>query len=358
MRIVIFGLSVSSSWGNGHAALWRGLIGVLLRRGHRVTFFERDQPWYADHRDVDTLPDGGELVLYSDWATNLPRARAALDRADLGIVTSYCADGIAAAQLLQESRVAARCFYDLDTPITLARLKAGETVPYIPPEGLGGFDLVLSYTGGRALGALRDRLGAHRVVPLYGSADPRVHRPGSPRAEFGGILSYLGTYAEDRQPALERLFLSPARRRPQDRFVLAGAQYPRGFPWTENLFFVRHLPASEHPDFYASSRLTLNITRSAMARAGWCPSGRLFEAAACGAPILTDAWDGIAEFFEPDREILIADTTEGAMAALDRSPNELAAIARRARERVLAEHTASRRAEQLVAALDVVGAPA
>ena len=352
MNIVIFGLSVSSSWGNGHAALWRGLIRALLAGGHRVTFFERDVPYYADNRDLDTLPEGGALVLYRDWAEALPTMRRALDGADVGMVTSYCPDALAATRLLGEARLPVRCFYDLDTPVTLARLEAGETVDYIGPDGLRGFDLVLSYTGGAALDALTSRLGARLVVPIYGSVDPDLHRPAPARTEYAALLSYIGTYAADRQAALERLFVEPARRRPQDRFVIAGAQYPDGFPWTANTWFVRHLPPPEHPAFYSSSRLTLNVTRDAMARSGWCPSGRLFEAAACGVPILSDGWAGLDAFFTPDAEILVADTTDDAMRALATPPATLAAMARRARERTLDEHTAARRAGEMIAAFE------
>ncbi len=352
MTIVIFGLSVSSSWGNGHAALWRGLIRALLAAGHRVTFFERDVPYYADTRDLDCLPDGGTLVLYRDWTEALPAVRRALDGADVGVVTSYCPDALAATRLLEDTRLPVRCFYDLDTPVTLARLQAGEPVDYIGPGGLAGFDLVLSYTGGAALDALKTRLGARRVAAIYGSVDPDLHRPAAPRTDYAALLSYIGTYAADRQAALERLFVVPARRRPGDRFVIAGAQYPDGFPWTSNTWFVRHLPPPEHPAFYSSSRLTLNVTREPMARSGWCPSGRLFEAAACGVPILSDRWTGLDAFFVPGAEILVADTTEQALDALATPPDALAALARRARERTLDEHTAARRAAQMVAAFE------
>ncbi len=352
MKLVVFGLAVSSSWGNGHAALWRGLIGALTRAGHRVTFFERDTKWYADNRDLAVLPGEARLVLYPDWAAALPEARRALADADAALVTSYCPDGRAASDLVLDSRAAARCFYDLDTPITLARLEAGEDVEYLPLQGLGGFDLVLSYTGGAALDALRTRLGARRTAPLYGSVDPALHRPAAPASQYGADLSYIGTFAADRQATLERLLIEPARRRPERRFLIAGAQYPADFPWSANIFFVRHLPPAEHPAFYASGRLTLNVTRAAMARMGFCPSGRLFEAAACGIPILSDWWQGLDHFFEPGGEILIARTTEDALAALDLPAPALATVARRARARVLAEHTAERRAGELVAALE------
>jgi spore maturation protein CgeB len=289
-------------------------------------------------------------VLYAEW--DAARARRAADNADVAMVTSYCPDAIAATALVLESRAPLRCFYDLDTPVTLARLAGGEPVDYIGPDGLRFFDLVLSYTGGGALDALRRQLGALRVVPIYGSVDPEVHRPGRPQPHYRAALSYLGTYAADRQPALERLFLGPARHRPADRFALGGAMYPKDFPWTENIYFVRHLPPGQHADFYASSRLTLNITRAAMAAMGWCPSGRLLEAAACGVPLLSDSWEGLEAFFKPGSEILIAGTTDEALAALALPDDALAAVARRARERTLDEHTAAHRAREMVAAFE------
>jgi spore maturation protein CgeB len=347
MKLVVFGLSISSSWGNGHATLWRGLCRSLAHRGHQVHFFERDTSYYAPHRDYTQIP-GGALHLYSDWNGILPVARRHLSDADAGMVTSYCPDGIAATELVLSSNVPVRCFYDLDTPVTLATLRAGGQVSYIGPRGLRDFDLVLSYTGGRALTELRERLGAQRTAPLYGSVDPSAHRPVPPHDRFTADLSYLGTYAEDRQAALERLFVEAARRFPQGRFLIGGAMYPPDFPWTRNIYFVHHLPPGEHPAFYCSSRWTLNVTRRDMAAMGYCPSGRLFEAAACGAPIVSDEWEGLDEFFSPGREIVLARTTADTLAALSMPEEERLRIARAARERTLDEHTAGRRADEMI----------
>jgi spore maturation protein CgeB len=343
MKIIIFGLTISSSWGNGHATLWRGLCRALIARGHKIVFFERDTPYYAANRDLTEL-DGAQLVLYPDWASVRSLAAECLAGADVGMVTSYCPDGIAATELVLESTATKRVFYDLDTPITLDRLNLGQDVSYIGPRGLRDFDLVLSYTGGGALSALRESLGARRTAPLYGSVDPDTHRPVSPRSEFLSDLSYLGTYAADRQPALESLFIEPAHRRPGQRFVIGGAQYPQEFPWGPNIFFVRHVAPREHSAFYCSSRLTLNVTRKAMSAMGYCPSGRLFEAAACGAPLLSDYWDGLDDFYTPGSEIVVAKDSADAIDALDLSDAELTAVARRARERTLMEHTAAKRA--------------
>jgi spore maturation protein CgeB len=351
MKLVVFGLAVSSSWGNGHATLWRGLIRALADRGHIVVFFERDVPYYAAHRDMWDIA-GGRLHLYASWSEARELARRELDDADVGMITSFCPDARQAEPLLFESRAARRVFYDLDTPVTLERLTRGEAVSYIGPRGLADYDVVLSYTGGRSLEALQAELGARVAVPLFGSVDPRAHQPAAPTSLFQADLSYLGTYSADRQQALVRLFIQPARHRPERRFVLGGSQYPRDFPWSANIYYMRHVAPDWHPAFYSSSRLTLNVTRSPMAAIGYCPSGRLFEAAACGAPILSDAWPGLDQFFQPGSEILVAESSDDAVAALDLSDAQLAAIARRARERTLAEHTADHRADALVRILD------
>ena len=356
MKLVIFGLTISSSWGNGHATLWRALCRALRARGHEVIYFERDVPYYAAHRD-ETRPDGCDLRLYAGWDEVAAEARRALLDADVGMVTSYCPDGRAASAAVLDAPRAIKVFYDLDTPVTLVRLREGEAIPYLPAEGLESFDLVLSYTGGRALDELRCALGARAVAPLYGSVDPDVHRPVPPDPALVCDLSYLGTYAADRQAALDRLFLEPARRSPSRRFTLAGSQYPADFAWSPNIFYLSHLPPGDHPSFYASSGLTLNITRGPMAEMGYCPSGRLFEAAACGAPILSDWWEGLNEFFAPPDEILIAATTGDALSALELGPAERQAIGARGRERALDCHTAAVRAAELEQILDSFGMP-
>lgn len=359
MRFVIFGLTISSSWGNGHATLWRGLCRGLAARGHSVLFLERDTPYYSEHRDLPE-PPGATLVLYESWDSVRERAEEETRAADVAIVTSYCPDALHAAASITGTRPGpVRVFYDLDAPVTLSRTRAGERVPYLPPEGLAGFDLVLSYAGGSALAEIRERLGARHVAPLYGSVDPDVHRPAPTDPPLEGDLSYLGTYAADRQGALDRLFLTPARRLPGRDFVLGGSQYPPEFPWTPNIRYVRHVPPSRHGAFYSSSRFTLNITRGPMLATGYCPSGRLFEAASCGAAIVTDRWSGLEEFFAPGAEIVVADGPEDVERALRMDAEEAAAIGAAARRRALAEHTAERRAEELEALLEsAVSGPA
>lgn len=349
MHFVIFGLSISSTWGNGHATLWRGLLKAMARRGHTVAFYERDLPYYANARDEWEIPPSVSLHLYDSWDFIRAEAERDLARADVALCTSYCPDGAVASRSILDSRAMVRGFYDLDTPVTLDAIQAGKAVPYLPPGGLADFDLVLSYTGGRAVSELRSRLGAREVAALYGSVDPDTHRPTAASDEIRSALSYLGTYAADRQAALEELFVQPAGKAPQLRFVLAGAQYPADFPWSPNIFFLQHLPPSVHPALFCSSRATLNITRRAMAQYGYCPSGRLFEAAACGVPILSDEWEGLDAFFTPEEEILCVRSADSVLEALELSDVELARISEAARFRTLHQHTAEHRIAELEA---------
>jgi spore maturation protein CgeB len=343
-------LSISSSWGNGHATIWRGLCKGLKRLHHDVTFFERDTTYYADHRDLTELP-GGTLMLYADWSVALPSVLRALSDTDVAIVTSYCPDAQLAADLVLNSRTPIKVFYDLDTPITLSMLEAGRSVPYLPSYGLAGFDLVFSYTAGKALELLRSATGARNVIPLYGSVDPEVHKPHPPREEYSSFMSYLGTFAEDRQLNLEELFVKPSHDFPSQRFMLGGAMYPPSFPWSRNIFYRAHVPPLDHAKFFCSSRVTLNITRSAMAEMGYCPSGRLFEAAACGAAVLSDRWEGLDMFFEPGSEILTASSSCEVCEVLQASDAELSVIGKAARQRALEEHTSDRRALEMVQAI-------
>jgi spore maturation protein CgeB len=324
------------------------LIEALAKEGHRLVFFERDVPYYAAHRDRIEFP-ATELVLYHELDRNV--AKRHLDEADGAIVTSYCPDAVSAAELAFESKAKMKVFYDLDTPITLDHLAAERPVPYLPADGLHGFDLVLSYAGGGALDELRHRLGARRVAPLYGSVDPSVHHPADPLEDYCADLSYLGTYAADRQDGLARLLLEPARTKRERTFVVGGAQYPGDVCWPENVRRHEHVPPHRHASFYCSSPLTLSITRAPMVRMGWCPSGRLFEAAACGVPVLSDDWAGLDTFFTPGSEILVAHRPDDVLGALDLPGESLAQIGRRARERALDEHTAEKRAHALVSIL-------
>lgn len=351
MRIVVFGLTVSSSWGDGRATQWRGLVRALSRLGHRVSFFERDLPYYSRGRDLDRL-EHGELRRYESWEAVVPDAKRVLAATDVAVVTSSCPDGLVATELVIGSRARCKAYYDLDTPVTLSLVRTGRRPENLGPQGLRLFDLVLSSTGGAALDELRSLLGARCVVPLYGGVDPDLYRPSSPVEAFRAEASYLGTWAADRVEPMEALLFGVARARPKRRFLVAGGFYPPSYPWPPNVARIEHVPPRDHPAFYGSARLTLSLTRAVMAHAGYCPSGRLFEAAACGAPILSDAFNGLDRFFTPGREILVARRTADALEALDASDEELARIGRAARERALAEHTFDRRAADFCTAAE------
>jgi spore maturation protein CgeB len=341
LDVVVLGLSITSSWGNGHATTYRALVHALADRGHRVLFLERDVPWYAANRDLPA-PIVGRVALYGSLVELRERFAPELRAADLVVIGSYVPEGTEAARLVQELARGTTAFYDIDTPVTLARLARAEC-EYLVPELVPGFDLYLSFTGGPTLGRIERELGAPLARALYCSADPDVHHPQAspPRWDLG----YVGTYGADRQPALERLLVEPARRRSALRFCVAGPQYPRDLSWPPNVERIEHLPPSQHAAFYAAQRFTLNVTRADMVRAGYSPSVRLFEAAACGTPVLSDAWPGIETIFAPGREILLASTTEEALRVVEGLPEEeRRTLGERARRRVLLEHTPAHRA--------------
>jgi spore maturation protein CgeB len=346
MKIVIFGLTISSSWGNGHATIWRGLISALTGMDHRVFFFEKDVQYYAGNRDFEKC-NGLTLILYDKWDQIRKKAEECIRAADVCIVTSYCPDAIDASEAMNYSR-GLRVFYDLDTPVTLRNIECGKWPFYIPRNGLEQFDLVLSYTGGEALRKIKEVLGARLVFPLYGSADPQLHFPTCRMDKYYCDLSYLGTYAEDRQEKLEELFFKPAAILKRKRFLLAGAQYPDSVKLSSNITYLPHIAPPEHSGFYCSSSFTLNVTRDAMAAMGYCASGRLFEAALCEVPILSDSWIGLETFFNPGEEIILVDSARDVIDALNMPLNKRQMIAKAARRRVLREHTAEKRAQELI----------
>jgi spore maturation protein CgeB len=340
VRIVLLGLSITSSWGNGHATNYRGLVRALRGRGHEVRFLERDMPWYAAHRD-----EAGAGELYGSLDDLRERFTDVAGAADLVLLGSYVPEGPAVAEWLFDTARGVIAFYDIDTPVTLAKLEAGDE-GYLAAELVHRFDLYLSFTGGPTLDRLERDWGASRARAFYCLVDPSRYRPQAqtPRHDLG----YLGTYSADRQPALERLLLEPARRLPQLRFAVAGPDYPPELDWPPNVQRIDHLPPAEHPRFYAQQRFTLNVTRADMVRAGWSPSVRLFEAAACAVPVISDPWDGLDAFFEPEREVLVAQSSNDVEGYLKDLPEEeRRAIGGRARRRVLAEHTADHRAAEL-----------
>lgn len=345
MKITIFGLTISSSWGNGHATPYRALIKALHRCGHDVSFYEKDAEYYAWRRDFDRC-SYCHLVLYGTWKEVRGQALAEAAASDIVIVASYCPEGARIGDEVLALGRPLRVFYDLDTPITLQSLEKGEA-PYLRADQIPAWDLYLSFTGGGVLTELRGRWGARMAQPLFGCVDPEIHARVPKRDDFRCLLSYMGTYAEDRQQKVDRLFLEPARQRADASFTLAGALYPWHWQWPKNVRIFEHVAPAEHPALYSSSRLTLNITRDGMARYGYCPSGRFFEAAACGTPLITDWWNGLHTFFDDD-EIYVAHDSHQVLEALSASDEELDRVAQRARQRTLDEHTGERRAEQLL----------
>ena len=356
LRIVILGLSITSSWGNGHATTYRSLMRGLARRGHDVLFLERDKPWYAAHRDLPD-PPYGETRLYDSLAALESGWGDAIRDADLVIVGSYVPDGVAVGQLAQRLAGGATAFYDIDTPVTLAALAEGRC-DYLTEALVRGYDLYLSFTGGPTLNELERRFGARAARALHCSADPESCQP-APDAALRWDLGYLGTYSPDRQPALDALLCEPARRWPVGRFAVAGPQYPDAIDWPANCDRIDHLAPDALAGFYAAQRYTLNVTRADMVARGWSPSVRLFEAACSGAPIISDWWPGLDELFEPDREILIARAPDDVLRILLETPEpERRAIADRARARVLASHTGDHRAAELEAMAQALAASA
>ena len=365
MHIAILGLSITSSWGNGHATTYRALARQLTARGHHVTFLERDVPWYAGNRDMPT-PPFATTHLYTSLDELRSMHEETVRTADLVVVGSYVPEGIAVGEWVTSTAEGVTAFYDIDTPVTLAALANGGA-DYISKPLIPSYDLYLSFTGGPTLERLEREFGARMARPLYCSVDTRDYFPedGHGKADSTGEpatwdLGYLGTYSNDRQPTLTELMLEPARTLSDRRFVVAGPQYPEAIAWPDNVTRITHLPPRDHRAFYNSQRYTLNITRADMIRAGWSPSVRLFEAAACGTPIVSDWWDGLDAFFEPGRDILIARSAEDTETYLhDVDEEERRDIGRRGRERVLARHTAEHRAGELESyALDAMRAGA
>jgi spore maturation protein CgeB len=303
LRFIVLGLSITSSWGNGHATTYRSLLPALARRGHQVQFLERDKPWYASHRDLHSLPDV-PIALYESIPDLLTRFGRDLRQADVVILGSYVPEAPEIGAWLTRHAQGVVAFYDIDTPITIAALEARRPCEYVSRALLRRYDLYLSFSGGSALRRL-EALGARCARPLYCAVDPHHHRPVAQDLRWD--LGYLGTYAEDRQPALQALMLDAADRSAgRRRFVVAGPLYPPSIAWPAAVDRIDHLPPAEHSAFYSAQRFTLNLTRADMRRLGYSPSVRLFEAAACGATIITDAWEGLSSFFEPFAEVLPA----------------------------------------------------
>jgi spore maturation protein CgeB len=344
LNIVIFGLSITSSWGNGHAVTYRALTKALAHRGHRVTFVERDMPWYRVSRDL-TKADYCRIELYQELREIPARFGTLVSDGDLVILGSFVPQGAIIGDWITSKASGVTAFYDIDTPHTLTALEEGG-IDYLTPSLIPRFDLYLSFTGGPTLDLIEELYGSPCARPLYCTADVAV--PGSTEQPKDWSLGYLGTYSNDRQSLLDELLVTPARALPEAQFVVAGAQYPEALLWPENVARIEHCPPNEHAAFYSRQRYTLNITRADMVAAGYSPSVRLFEAAACGVPVISDCWDGLATFFSPGKEILTAGSAAKVRYLITELPEdrrrEIAAAARR---RYLASHTPVHRAKQI-----------
>ena len=344
LDIVILGLSITSSWGNGHATTFRALVRALSARGHNVCFLERDVPWYAENRDLPN-PPYGLTQLYKSVAELKRKLARRVMNADLCIVGSYVPDGVEIGEWAIRTCRGVKAFYDIDTPVTLAKLETGDA-EYLTPRLVRRYDLYLSFTGGPVLRKIERELGSPMARALYCSVDPKLYFPESCRTKWD--LGYMGTYSVDRQPSLEQLLIEPARRSHGLRTVVAGPMYPLELSWPANVERIEHLAPSAHRRFYNSQRFTLNLTRADMRAVGFSPSVRLFEAAACATPIISDYWPGLETFFELKQEILTASSSDAVLRYLNAIPEqERRAIGERARLRVLAEHTSERRAIEL-----------
>jgi spore maturation protein CgeB len=344
VNIVVLGLSLTSAWGNGHASTYRCLLRALHARGHDILFLERDVPWYAAHRDATSF-DYAAIELYGSRAELAARFLAPIASADLVMVGSYVPEGAEVIDLVLREARGTRAFYDIDTPVTLGLLARGDET-HLRRSQVAGFDLYLSFSGGPVLERLERELGARRARPLYCSVDPEQYRPAPQATRWH--LGYLGTYSEDRAEGLAMRLMEPARRWAAGRFVVAGAQFPPDLDWPANVDRVDHVPPIEHRRFFGAQRFTLNLTRRAMIEAGYSPSVRLFEAAACGVPIISDDWPGLEMFFAAGDEILVTRSANATLEYLmDLPEDRRTAIACAARRRVLAHHTANHRAAEL-----------
>ena len=344
MKVVMLGLSITSSWGNGHATTYRSLVRELFRRGHEVLFLERDQPWYAANRDLPR-PPFGRTELYRSVSQLKSRFSDEVADADCVIVGSFIPEGVTVGQWVTRIASGVTAFYDIDTPITLEKI-GRDQCDYLSADLIAHYDLYLSFTGGPTLDLIETEYGSPMARALYCSVDPTLYFPDKRRTKWS--LGYLGTFSEDRQPVLNALLVAPATMWPAGRFVVAGPQYPQAIRWPTNVRRIVHLNPTEHRTFYNSQRFTLNITRAAMVRAGFSPSVRLFEAAACGTPILTDRWPGLNTFFTPDEEILVVQSASEVLEIIRELPEDIAhKIGGRARDRVLSEHTSFHRALEL-----------
>lgn len=355
MNISFFGSSLVSAYWNGACTYYRGIIRALDARGHRVTFYEPEAYERRAHRDIDD-PDWAEVVHYE--ATDVRAVREVVARAaDADVVVKTSGVGIhddtleAAVLALEGPRT--RIFWDVDAPATLATVEGDPDNPF--GELIGGFDLVLTYGGGQPVIDRYTALGARACIPIYNALDPDTHHPEPPRADLACDLAFLGNRLPDREARVEEFFFRAAAALPGRRFLLGGNGWEERVERAPNVRYLGHVAPGDHNSLNRSALAVLNVSRESMAANGWSPATRVFEAAGAGACLITDAWEGVEDFLEPGREVLVA--RSGAevaelLAGLD--PERARAIGAAALERVLAEHTYDRRAAEVEAVLEGV----
>jgi spore maturation protein CgeB len=349
MRIAFFGSSLVSSYWNGAATYYRGLIRALARRGHEVTFFEPDAFERQQHRDIPD-PSWAEVVVWEPTEQRARKLIASAARYDVVVKAS----GVGVLDSEMERMVAAltgpiRIFWDVDAPATLARLDAVPDDAFRPL--VHDYDLVLTYGGGRTVVERYLLLGARDCIPIYNALDPDEHHPAPPDERFQADLALLANRLPDRETRIDRFFLDAALAAPGSTFLLGGAGWDDK-PLPPNARSCGHVGTADHNAFNSTPLAVLNVTRESMAANGWSPATRVFEAAGAGSCLVTDAWAGIEDFLEPDSEVLVAhDGEEVARHLAKLTPARAAAIGRAARRRIVASHTYAHRAEQVESVL-------
>jgi spore maturation protein CgeB len=358
LRIAFFGSSLVSAYWNGAATYYRGIVRALHERGHRITFYEPDAFGRQKHRDMAD-PDWATVVVYPGDEAGALRAVDQAEGADLMVKAS----GVGACdELLEQAILAARTpatlavYWDVDAPATLDRVGGNGHDPFRPL--IPRYDLIFTYGGGEPVLSGYRRLGARACVPIYNALDPATHFPASPDPRFEGDLGFLGNRLPDREHRVEEFFLGPAEILKDRRFVLGGSGWGDR-PVPTSVRYVGHVYTRDHNAFNSTPTAVLNVSRESMARYGFSPPTRVFEAAGAGACLITDAWEGIELFLEPDTEALVASSGDEVSAHLESLDSARArAIGTRARQRILAHHTYAQRAVEVEAALEGILPPA
>lgn len=345
MKIAFYGSSLLSAYWNGAATYYRGLLRALAKRGYDITFYEPDIYGRRENRDIEP-PDWCRVVVYPGTLEGLKSAAGHAAAADVIVKASGVGfeDDLLLTLVMRNARAGAlKIFWDVDAPATLAELNAAPGHPL--RKALPNLDLVLTYGGGAPVEMAYRALGARECVPIYNALDPQTHHPVEKTERFAADLSFLGNRLPDREARVEAFFLNPALAVPDQRFLLGGSGWEdKAMP--PNVFRIGHVPTRDHNAFNVSSKIVLNVSRDSMARTGFSPATRVFEAAGAGACLLTDAWEGIEQFLKPDEEVLVArDGKDVASILMATSPLEARMIGQRALARVRAEHTYDRRAE-------------